>query len=328
MGRAVTPVPEVGMPPSFPAFSWSHTRDLTFAECRRRYFWRYYGSQGGWHWAADAEARRAYMLKQLATLPMAVGTAVHNAAREIATRIRDRRGVRSASEIQQQVRGELNQIWLASRDRQALTTHPASGTMLREVYYGDRSLPGRIRDARRTVRTCVDHLLTCSIWTDIRQCKPEEILLVDSPIHVTVEGTTIYAAPDLVYRRGPNTGVIVDFKTGGARGRGLLDQLTVYALCMDRAASTPDVNDWRARICFLSDGVEIEYRLTPRHLRRALARIRQSVAQMQQYLVDPSQNIPMPKDDYPITDARERCLTCSFLELCAPELGADVVDIG
>lgn len=309
---------------SFPVFSWSHTRDVSFTECRRRYYWRYFKSHNGWHWMADAEAKRAYMLKHLTTLPMAVGTAVHHGARLIATRIRDREDVPSGSEVQQMVRRELNWVWLASRDRQALTTYPASGTMLREVYYGDRLLQRRVREARRAMRTSVEHLMTLSVWTDLQQCKPEEILLIDSPIHVTVDGTAIYAAPDLVYRRGRSTGVIVDFKTGGARGRGLLDQLSVYALCMDRAASTPEIDDWRAKICFLSDGVEIEYRLTRRHIQRALTRIRLSIAQMRQYLIDPHRNVPKAKDDFAVTDVRERCYRCPYLELCAPEIGVDL----
>jgi hypothetical protein len=273
---------------------------------------------------ADVEAKRAYMLKHLTTLPMAVGTAVHHAARLIATRLRDRENMPSASEVQQMVRGELNQVWLASRDRQALTTHPTSGAILREVYFGDRLLQRRVREARRTMRTSVDHLMALSIWTELRQRKPEDIVLIDSPIHVVVDGTAIYAAPDLVYRRGRSTGVIVDFKTGGARGRGLLDQLSVYALCMDRAASTPDIDDWRAKICFLSDGVEIEYRLTRRHIQRALTRIRQSIAQMRQYLIDPDRNVPKEKEYFAVTDVRERCYQCHYLELCAPEIGVDL----
>jgi hypothetical protein len=143
-------------------------------------------------------------------------------------------------------------------------------------------------------------------------------------MNVTVEGTTIYAAPDLVYRRGATTGVIVDFKTGGVRGRGLLDQLIIYALCMDRAAGTPDINDWRARLCFLSDGVEIEYRLTARHLEQAMRRIRESTARMRKYLADPTANVPKARNAFPLTEARDRCSSCPFLALCEPELGGDL----
>ena len=33
-------------------FSWSRSRDATFHECRRRYFYQYYGAWGGWETTA------------------------------------------------------------------------------------------------------------------------------------------------------------------------------------------------------------------------------------------------------------------------------------
>ena len=38
-------------------FSWSRTRDNCFKECRRRYYFQYYGSWGGWDAEADPLAR-------------------------------------------------------------------------------------------------------------------------------------------------------------------------------------------------------------------------------------------------------------------------------
>ena len=34
-------------------FSWSRSRDGTFQDCRRRYFYHYYGAWGGWEAAAS-----------------------------------------------------------------------------------------------------------------------------------------------------------------------------------------------------------------------------------------------------------------------------------
>src|SRR5215475_1071005 len=60
-------------------FSWSRSRDATFHDCRRRYFYQYYGAWGGWEPTATDEARRLYVLKQLATRQMWAGRAVHEA---------------------------------------------------------------------------------------------------------------------------------------------------------------------------------------------------------------------------------------------------------
>ena len=39
-------------------FSWSRSRDATFQDCKRKYFYHYYGSWGGWEADAAAEVRR------------------------------------------------------------------------------------------------------------------------------------------------------------------------------------------------------------------------------------------------------------------------------
>src|SRR4030095_10012724 len=60
-------------------FSWSRSRDNAFQDCRRRYFYHYYGAWGGWDAAAGDEVRRLYILKQLAARQMWAGRVVHDA---------------------------------------------------------------------------------------------------------------------------------------------------------------------------------------------------------------------------------------------------------
>src|SRR2546422_8109239 len=60
-------------------FSWSRSRDNTFQDCRRKYFYHYYGSWGGWDAAAPDDVRRLYVLKQLASRQMWAGRGVHDA---------------------------------------------------------------------------------------------------------------------------------------------------------------------------------------------------------------------------------------------------------
>jgi len=58
-------------------FSWSRSRDGTFQECRRRYWFQYYGAWGGWEATADPETRTIYLLKQLKSRQMWAGEVVH-----------------------------------------------------------------------------------------------------------------------------------------------------------------------------------------------------------------------------------------------------------
>src|SRR2546427_6218994 len=60
-------------------FSWSRSRDNTFQECRRRYFYHSYGAWGGWDAGAPEDVRRLYILKQLASRQQWAGRVVHDA---------------------------------------------------------------------------------------------------------------------------------------------------------------------------------------------------------------------------------------------------------
>src|SRR3989304_4064769 len=55
-------------------FSWSRSRDNLFQECRRKYFYHYYGA-----WGADSpeETRALYVLKQLSSRQQWAGKVVH-----------------------------------------------------------------------------------------------------------------------------------------------------------------------------------------------------------------------------------------------------------
>src|SRR5712691_409213 len=60
-------------------FSWSRSRDATFQDCRRKYFYQYYGAWGGWDAGAPPDVRRLYILKQLSSRQQWAGRIVHDA---------------------------------------------------------------------------------------------------------------------------------------------------------------------------------------------------------------------------------------------------------
>src|SRR6476659_5684864 len=60
-------------------FSWSKSREGIFNECKRRFWFQYYGSWAGWEPEADARARDIYVLKQLRTRHIWIGNIVHEA---------------------------------------------------------------------------------------------------------------------------------------------------------------------------------------------------------------------------------------------------------
>ncbi|MBT4250299.1 hypothetical protein HOD84_08170, partial [bacterium] len=59
-------------------FSWSFSRDNAFNTCKRKYYYSYYGSWGGWNKDADELSKKLYLLNKMSSLPMLAGTIVHD----------------------------------------------------------------------------------------------------------------------------------------------------------------------------------------------------------------------------------------------------------
>jgi hypothetical protein len=79
------------MPPLENQFSWSRSRDETFLDCPRQYYYEYYASWNGWLGDAPGRTRTIYILKQLKSRQMWAGEAVHHCIERTLQNIR--RGV-------------------------------------------------------------------------------------------------------------------------------------------------------------------------------------------------------------------------------------------
>ena len=62
-----------------PEFSWSNSRMRLFGNCKRAYFYQYYGSHNGWEDDASQEQVDAYRLKHAISLPLAFSDALGKA---------------------------------------------------------------------------------------------------------------------------------------------------------------------------------------------------------------------------------------------------------
>ena len=72
---------------------------------------------------------------------------------------------------------------------------------------------------------------------------------------------------------------------------------------------------------YLADGKIALAQLTPDDLESVRGKIRESVADMADYIVDGDivRNEPVPKEEWDLTPDRGVCRRCNFYELCEPE---------
>lgn len=301
-------------------FSWSNARHHKMLQCLRLLYLHHYGSLGGHLRGAVADTRRAYLLKQLVTLEMILGSVIHEFAREIAIAIRDRLPVPGYDLLLERARSRLNQACRSSRDKEAFLRTPKQQIMLQHAWYGRELSAETVERIAGKLRRCLAQLCASAVWADLADCRVDDILIVDSLSTFAYEGTKIYAAPDLAYVHGDRL-TIVDWKTGDDRKA--LEQILVYALFLRDGKGIPyEEGHWNLRIVNLDQGTDVTRPITPYLLEHATERMRWSIAEMRGLLVDPERNLPKPKEAFPLISVQnqKRCRTCNFYELCAPEL--------
>src|SRR5687767_2747852 len=113
-------------------FSWSRSRDGAFQECRRRYFYQYYGAWGGWDPGAPEEVRRLYVLKQLSSRQQWAGRVVHDAV-EMALK-----AIAEGHELPQEaflsdIVDRMRQDWKSSKTGR-YRQHPKSAALFEHEY--------------------------------------------------------------------------------------------------------------------------------------------------------------------------------------------------
>lgn len=310
-----------------PTFSWSHRRDQTLAECQQQYFIRYYASHNGWERGASGEARQAYTLGKLVSLPQALGMALHRRAAECVAAVTAGDPLPDERTLLDRCRSELKRLYRCSRNRKAFLANPKASPMLHELYYGGTIAPEQFERTRAKLRACIANLARSAVWADLRQAIAAggEVLVIDSLETFTLDDTVVYAAPDLVYREaagGP--WVVCDWKSSDEWDAST-DQVALYSLLVRDGLGWSLVDGaCRGRVVCLASGEDHQFALDADDLAEAERRVRTSIARMRTLLHDPVANRPLGWEAYPLNWRPWRCRHCNYLEVCRDRIMAEI----
>jgi hypothetical protein len=296
-------------------FSWSRSRDNTFQECRRRYFYRYYGSWGGWAADAAPDIRRLYVLKQLGSRQMWGGRVVHDAVEMALHVYRDGRDVPVepfVADVLERMRAE----WRSSRDGRyrespktvALFEHEYGVPLKREAWQA----------LSRNVTTCLRNFFRLPLLAAIRKTAPEHWSIEHWSKVFDFEGTAVWIAPDFGFWTDEGRLQLVDWKTGGFDPDAAAFQLGCYALYAREVLGVEP-----ARVDLLEANLR-EPAVTPvlwddARLERIREQIRLSIRSMKAYLADPATN-GARIEDFERTEELRLCRWCNFRAVCRPDL--------
>ena len=293
--------------------TWSFSRREMFKSCRRRSYYHYYLSWGGWDDFASRSARLAYRLKKIQSVDAYVGSEVHDQISGII-------GYLSVGkQIEPDETGMLRRLdrafesSRANRWYQDLKRYPKFW----DDYYGKGISVEREEEIKQKAITCLREFIASPMYARLVQYADQiEWLWIDNPLAksiptFTVDGFEAYSKLDLAIRSAEKV-YIFDFKTGKPTDTEA-DQILSYSLfALDRWDIKPETINTQV-ISLHPKFTARAYPVTIESLNRVSDLIKTSYAQMQS-LVD--KNNSAKEDDFPKADNDNSCRWCNFIELC------------
>lgn len=308
-------------------FTWSTSRDGAFQRCQRQYWWQYYGSWGGWDRGAPAEAREAYVLKNLSTRWAWVGTVVHGAIEALLRRHQQAAG--DAGELAFEkprlpsvdVEAEVEALTerMRAQFRESREGHyrarPKRAFGLVEHEYADAVPRAEWQAMNEKAREALRSFLVSDLFQRIRASDARRWLPIEHLGQFDFEGTPVWAVLDFALRTPEDAVEIYDWKTGAVDPVGNRPQLVCYALYVQAAHGVPPERV-TTQLVYLGPKPETHaVHVGPSDIQEVMHTMRTSIGSMRMRLVDPARNVAR-KDDFPLTDDLEKCRVCSFRRLC------------
>jgi hypothetical protein len=303
------------MPGLVNEFSWSRSRDNLFQECRRKYFYHYYGAWGGWEPDAPDEARRLYVLKQLSSRQQWAGKTVHEAVEWALRALFEGRELPESWLVDETVK-RMRREWKASNDKQYWQS-PKSAALF-EHEYGVAVRPEEWQLLRDHVVRCLRNFYRLDLLADIRQTPRERWIMIEEIRAFDFEGTPVYGAPDFAYWSREERLALVDWKTGNGDPEESGFQLGIYALY---AKEVLKVEPQRVDLVLVNLREPKASRIPwdEKLLEEIKERFRLSVRSMKAWLRDPASNLAV-MEDFEKTEDPRLCRRCNFRSACRPEL--------
>lgn len=294
-------------------FSWSKSRDETFRECLRRYYFQYYGFWGGWFDNAKPRARQIYVLKQLQTRQMWAGDHVHRCIEKTLSAVRRGSEPPSADAAVERTLGEMREDFKQSRAG-LYRQNPKKACGLFEHEYAQDVPNEEWKRNADHVANCIRTFYASDVFAEIRALPRENWLELEDRQTFLLDGLKVYVQLDFACRREGNI-VIYDWKTGRADpGRNDV-QLACYVLyAVDKWKVAP--SNVSAVEFNLRENAQARHQLTDQQLAETRAHIHDSADEMLFPLTDPENNVAGDEDAFEFTENEAACRRCNFLKVC------------
>ena len=297
-------------------FTWSASRHKLFEDCRRAYYYCYYGAWGGWDEGAPARTRRLYRLKNVKTMDMWAGSLVHETIAEALRRFSMKGAPITAGELQANARTKLRAGWVEAVNRD-WERYPKK-TNLWELYYGNGKTlpPEKTERIKGKVNDCLAAFADSEILKEILSVSYLAWKPIDKLDTFQNDGLKVWCAVDFAFTDPAGTLRILDWKTGGEDVEAIRLQLACYTFY---AVEKWLVKMENVQVCgvFLKDGARVQaYPCSPEILVEARDKMLTSAAAMRSLLADPEANKPKEEEAFALCEDTRSCGRCNYREAC------------
>jgi hypothetical protein len=299
-------------------FTWSKSRHEKFVDCRRAYYFAYYGSWGGWEAPAGSPLRELYVLKKLSSRWQWAGSIVHAALKQVLSRARVTGDLVPLEKVLERTRARARAEWAGSREK-SYWREASRIVGLVEHEYGE---PVPDVDWKRLYEQVVEGSLRAfygsEVLREILATPRADWLVVDELDSWDFEGTKIWLAVDFAYRDGEGRLHLLDWKTGKERGVDHV-QVGTYALYARQKWNASEDGVAGGLVYLVGNGAPAGERVTVKADAAALeacrSEMRASIAAMKAVLADPARNVAR-EDAFPMQADRASCRRCPFRRPC------------
>lgn len=305
--------------------SWSASRAGTFNGCKRQYFYNYYGSWEGWYKNADPFRRQCYILKNMTSLPMLIGSIVHDV---IELQLKDFEALwdkivdpktgeslpYSDPKVEKLYKRALME--LTKGFNQSLGTawkdNPKKIVRLMEHHRGE-DVAESVRDEfKRKTLNCLTNF--CDLFPKLFPCheKVEFLELEDFQSFELNSGEEVKVKLDCGVKINGQI-LLLDWKTG-KRNDAIEDQLSVYSMYAMKKFGFK-INEIKCMPVYLDQTPckTEEISITMKHINNVLKKIRKDSAEM--IPLHPA-GLELDQSKFPVTNQKWRCRYCNFASIC------------
>lgn len=278
---------------------WSYSRNATFLDCRRKYYYEYYGKYD------ILNVLRISVLKNLTNIPLEVGNISHKVIKKLLERLQKTESPLDEERFYGYAYKEGLNIF---RTKQ-----------FEEIYYREKERIDYDEEIFPKVRASLENFIASErfawILEEALAYKNEWIIEPEGYGECRIDDQKAYCKVDFLFPIEDAIHVL-DWKTGKPHFEKHMTQLVGYAtwvhfhfgkeLDQIKTAVAYLLPDYREHIPDISD---VDFAMLS-------DKIRKETDAMYEYCAEPELNIPLPKEDFPMREPSDFCNYCKYRELC------------